>query len=162
MYYQNLVKKGPMYAFLATVVLIIIALIPIFSGMEAFSGLPTADQPYSPQGDIFYTSLYITVILLVLSVAAAVLLSLFQVVSNPKGALKGLLGFGILIVLFFVFYAMSDGAATGSLGETIEKFEVSESVSKIIGAGIRLTLFLGVGSVILMVILEVWNYFKNQ
>lgn len=160
--YSTLIRRGPVFAFLAALVLIVIAIIPILGGLDAMNMLPEKDRAFAPEGDIFYTALYITAALFVIAVAAAILLSLFNIVKNPKGSIKGLIAFAAMVVLFFVFYAMADPDATGSLRQTMDAFKITPSVSQLIGASIRLTLLLGVGSVILMVAMEIWNYFKTQ
>ena len=160
--YSTLIRKGPVFAFLAALVLIIIAIIPIIGGMEALSSIPDKEQAFAPEGDIFYTALYITAALFVIAVAAAILLSVYNIIRNPKESTRGLIAFGVLLVLFFVFYAMADADASGSLKQTMETFKITPGVSKLIGASIRLTLLLGLGSVVLMVVLEIWNYFKTQ
>ncbi len=151
-----------MIAFLGAAAVIVIALIPIIAGMEAFGSIPEAQQAYAAEGNMFLTAIYLTAGLLVLAVAAALLLSLFQVLKNPKGAIRSLISFGVLLVLFFVFFSMADGTAAGSLGDTLAKFNISDTVSKFIGAGIRLTLLLGLGSVFLIVAMEIWNYIKSH
>ncbi len=162
MSYSFLAKKGPMFAFLGAVILIVIAIIPIIGGMDSLESVPPAQQAFSEEGNIFFPALYIAVALFILAVAAAVLLSLYQVVVNPKAAMKGLIAFAILLVLFIIFYSMADGAGSGSLAKTIEKFNVSTTISKIIGASIRLTIMVGISSILLMVGMEVRNYFKNS
>lgn len=160
--YSFLIRRGPLVAFIAALVLIIVGVIPIMSGAEALDALPEQEQAFSPEGDIFYPVLYITAALFVLAVAAAILLSLFNVLKNPKGSIRGLIGFAGLVVLFFIFWSMSDAEATGSLKATMDQFNITPEISKLIGASIRLTLFLFLASVVLMIVMEVWNFFKTQ
>lgn len=160
--YSTLIRKGPVVAFLLALILIVIAIIPIIGGLDAFNSVQEKEQAFAPEGDIFYTSLYITAILFFVAILAAILLSIYNIIRNPKSSIKGLIAFGALIVLFFILYAMADTDASGSLQTTIETFKITPGVSKLIGASIRLTLLLGLGSVILMVVLEIWNYFKTQ
>ncbi|MFQ5445979.1 MAG: hypothetical protein ACE5FF_03525 [Saprospiraceae bacterium] len=162
MSYSFLAKKGPLFAFLTALVLIIIAIIPILGGMDALSSIPQQQQAYAEEGSIFYPAIYIAIALFVLAVAAAVLLSLYQVVVNPKAAMKGLISFAVLVVLFIIFYSISDVAGSVSLAETIDKFHISDTISKVIGASIKLTLLVGISSIVLMVGMEIWNYFKNS
>jgi hypothetical protein len=162
MSYKFLAKNGPVIAFLVAVVVILISIIPIFGGLEAFDAIPEKQRAYSSEGGIFSTAIYLTVILFILAIAAAVLLSIFQVVVHPKAAVKGLIVFGVLVALMIVFYAMADAKGSGSLAETIERFGISDNTSRFIGAGLRLTLLLGVGSIVIAVLLEIRNFFKNQ
>lgn len=160
--YKFLTKNGPMFAFLGAAVFILISVIPVFSGLSAFSAIETKQQAFAPEGDIFYPGLYITAILLGLAVVLAVLLGLFNVFSNPKAAIKGLISFGAIAVLFFIFYSMADSGGSASLMNTIQTFAVSEPIVKIIDGGIFLTLIMTVGSAVLIAVMEVLNFFKNQ
>jgi len=150
-----------MFAFLISVVLIAICIIPIAAGMQALDSVPLPQQASSEEGNIFYFSIYIAIGLLILAIATAVLLSIFQVIVNPKGAMKGLISFAILVVVFIIFYSMADAVGSGTLADTIDKFNISSTISKIIGAAINLTLLVGLCSIVLMIGLEIWNYFKN-
>ncbi len=161
MSYKFLSKNGPLIAFLVTLVVLIITLIPIFSGLESFNNVAAAQQSYSKEGEMFNTGIYLTAVLLVIGVIAIILFSIAQVFMQPKASMKSLIALGILAVVFFILYGMADAKGTGSLAQTIERFSLSESISKVVSAGIQLTLLLGVFSVILAVIMEIWNYFKN-
>ncbi len=162
MTYNYLSRKGTFIAFLATVVFILIAVVPIILGLEAFDAVPQERQAFAEEGNIFQVGLLVAIALLILGIVAAILFSLFQVISNPKGAMKGLLAFGAVIVVFFILYAMASGTGTGTLGETIERFAISENVTKMVSAGIALTLTLGGIAILAMIGMEIWNYFKNQ
>ncbi len=162
MSYKFLAKNGPTLAFALVVVCVVIALIPIIGGAGDFANVPVERQSSSPEGGIFLAGIYISVALLVVAIVVALLLSLLQVVSNPKGSIKALISFGIVVVLFFILYSMADATGTGSLAKTIESFNISEGVSKMIGGGIQLSVFMLIGSFAVAIIMEIWNYFKNQ
>lgn len=162
MTYNYLSRKGTFIAFLATVILIVITIVPIIIGLEAFDAIPAERQAYADEGNIFRIGLLISGILLILGIVAAILLSLLQVLSNPKAALKGLLAFGAVVILFFILYAMASTTGTGTYGATLERFALSDSVVKMVGAGIQLTLILGGVAILAMIGMEIWNYFKNQ
>ncbi|TAK41519.1 MAG: hypothetical protein EPO28_08465 [Saprospiraceae bacterium] len=151
-----------MFAFIIAVVLIAICIIPIVGGMQALDSVPQPQQASSEEGNIFYAAIYISIALFIIAVAAAVLLSLFQVIVNPKAAMKGLISFAILVVIFILFYSMSDAASSGSLAQTIEKFGISAVTSKVIGASIALTILIGISSIALIIVMEIRNYFKNS
>jgi len=160
--YKFLSRNGTLLAFAAVVVLFVVALIPIMTGYSAFSSVPTDRQAFAEEGNIFSLGLRISVGLLILAAVLAVVLSILQIVSNPKSAMKGIIAFGIIIVLFFIFYSMADSNAGGSLGATIESFKISTFVYGLISGGIQLALLMLVGSAVIAVLMEVWNYFKNQ
>ncbi|MBK9016565.1 MAG: hypothetical protein IPM82_22200 [Saprospiraceae bacterium] len=160
--YKFLSKSGTTVAFLVVVVLFVIALIPIFAGLSAFNEVPTEKQAYAAEGSIFSLGLWISLGLLVLTIAVTLFLSLVQIFTNPGAAKKGLISFGIILVLFIVFYAMTDTNVGGSLGTTVETFKISDSIFSIISGGIQLSLLMLVGLVALAIIMEIWGYFKNQ
>lgn len=156
--YKFLSKNGPLLGFGISILCILIAVLPILGGREALSLIPEKQQAFSPEGDIFYPSIYVAGFLLIASVALAILLSLGKMLANLKGATKGLIGFGLLVVLFLALYA----TANADIPESLSKFEVSESIYKVVGAGISLTMTLGFGSVLLIVLMEVWGFVKNK
>lgn len=156
--YKFFAKNGPLVAFIGAIVCVAIAIIPIISGISALEMIPEKQQAYAPEGNIFYVGLYVTVILLVLAVALAVLLSLFKVASNPKAAIKGLIGIALLVALFLILFT----TASGSIPDNLVKFDITDTIFKVVGAGIALTVILGLGSIALIVLMEIWNYFKNQ
>ena len=162
MSYKYLYKKGPTLAFALFVVCVVISLIPIFSGINAFSDIPTERQASSEEGSIFLAGIYISVILLILAIIIGIVLSIFQVATNPKASTKALISFGITAVAFFILYSLADAKGTGSVAATVEKFSISEGISKIIGGGIQLSVLMLLGSLIVTVLMEIWIYFKNQ
>lgn len=163
MSYNYLAKNGPFLAFIGAVVCIAIAVIPIILGASAFEALPDNNQrAYAPEGSIFSIGIYVAATLLILAVALAILLSLVKMAAHPKGAMRAIISFAALVVLFLILYSLADAKGSGSLADTIAKFQVSDNISKVIGAGISLTLLLGIGSVISIILMEVWNFFKNQ
>ena len=159
MSYNYLAKKGPFLAFIGAVICIAIAVIPILLGASGFESLPDNNQrAYAPEGNIFGVGIYVATALLILAVALAILLSLFKMATNPKAAMRGIIAFIALAVVFVILYFMAEAKGTGSLVETIEKFQVSDTISKVISAGISLTLMLGIGSVVLIVLMETLNF----
>ena len=160
--YKFLSRNGTLLAFASVVVLFVIALLPIVSGYSDFSTIPTERQAFSEEGSIFTLGLRISIGLLILATLLAVVLSLLQIVSNPKAAMKGIIAFGIVIVLFFVFYSMSDINTGGSLGKTIQDFKISSFIYGLTSGGIQLSILMLIGSIAIAILMEVWNYFKNQ
>ncbi len=162
MSYKFLAKYGPTLAFALFVVCVVIAMIPIIGGVSEFSNVPVERQSYAPEGGIFLAGIYISVALLIVAIIVAIVFSVFQVLSNPKASTKALISFGLVAVAFFLLYFMADAKGTGSLAKTIESFNISEGISKLIGGGIQLSVFMLIGSFIVAIVMEIWNYFKNQ
>jgi hypothetical protein len=95
--------------------------------------------------------IYLSYILLIVALAAAVLLPLINAIKHPAGLLKSLLGIGGLVVLFVVAYTLSGS----ELGAKAIALGVDESGSKMIGAGLILFYFVLVISIFGVVFSEV-------
>ncbi len=99
-----------------------------------------------------------TYVLSFIAIAGALISSVLFITHNPKGAKKLLIGVGVLAVVCILAYTMS----SGELGPDYAKYDVTtESKSKLIDMGMYLTLFLGIGSVVLAVVTETVSLFKN-
>ena len=81
-------------------------------------------------------------------------------VSDPKGSMKFLISGAVVLVLFFVFYSISDSESTGKIFELIQKNDIGEGTSKFISGGIKTTLLLIVLSIVSAIGGEVYNIFK--
>ncbi|MBK8564667.1 MAG: hypothetical protein IPN76_15370 [Saprospiraceae bacterium] len=123
MSYKFLAKNGPTLAFALFVVCVVMSLIPIIGGVSDFSNVPVERQSYSPEGGIFLAGIYISVALLVIAIIVAILLSIFQVFSNPKASTKALISFGLVAVAFLAFYFMADAKGTGHFGQYYPDFQ---------------------------------------
>jgi len=110
--------------------------------------------------DFFNMAVMLPVVLIGLIVALLVLFSLFQIISNPKGSIKGILGLLLVAVMFFVFYSMAAPETTGKLAELHGRFNIGEQASKIISGGIKTTGILFIAGIILMFVSEIINLFK--
>jgi len=69
---------------------------------------------------------------------------LFQTLSNPKGAIKGIAGLALIVALFFVGQAMA-GADSEGVKDALAEFNVTDGQSAIINGSI-------VGGIILAVL----------
>ncbi len=149
-------------AFGLFVVAAIASIIPIFSGLSAFSSVPAERQAYGPESEIFLPGIYISYWMLIVAVVVALILAIYQVVSNPKGSIKALITVGVVAVAFFLLYTLADPKGTGSVAQTVESSGISDGVSKLIGGGLQLSIWMLLGSVVITILMEIWNYFKNQ
>jgi hypothetical protein len=162
MNYKFFSKKGPMLAFSLFLVCVVVSLIPIISGLSEFSTVAPEKQAYVEEGNIFLPGLYLAYGLLWIAVVVAILFSIFQVVKNPKGSMMAIISLAALLVLFFILYSMADPKGTGSVADTIARFDISDGISKMISGGIQMTVFMLLASVLITIVLEVMNFFKNQ
>ncbi len=96
------------------------------------------------------TLLYVAYGLVGLGVLSIILFLLKNVLSSPKQALRSLVGVGILVVLFGIFYGMSDGSPVPGI-------DVSAEVLRFIEGMLRLTYVAFVVGIGLLVLSELYN-----
>jgi hypothetical protein len=156
--YKFLSKNGVTVGFAVAVLAILVTIVPILLGLSALEPIPQKEQAFAPEGNIFYPGIYVSAILLIAAVVLSLGLSLLNIAKHPKEAKKSLISFAVLVAIFGVLYAM----ASNEIPENLLVFNVSETIYKVVGAGIALTLILGLGAVIAIVVMEVINFFKNQ
>ncbi len=164
--YNFLLKRGQLLALLLGVGVVAIYLATVLSGLGT-AGYSTSDDlntilKNNPGADFsfFDLGMKLTVGLIILAAAAAVLFGLWQMLMSPKGALKGIIGVAVIAVLFFVLSNSSEAESTGKIGELVQRFDVSESVSKYISGGLKTTVILAAASALFMVLGEIRNLFK--
>lgn len=100
--------------------------------------------------------LYLSYILVVVCVLAALILPLINALDNPRSLAK--IGGGVLImgVLFFIGYLMSGSEVT----EVYAQFEVGPELSKFVGGLLSLSYILVVLSVVGIVYVEISKLLK--
>jgi len=99
---------------------------------------------------------YIFYALLFIAVAATVIFPILHMLKEPKALLESAIGIGVLLVLFGISYAMSGSEVNlkaAALG-------VTETSSKLIGAGLIMFYIALVLSVLALIYSEISNAFK--
>ena len=164
--YNFLLKRGQLFALLLGVGVVAIYLISVFSGLSN-AGYSTSDDlnqilKNNPDADFgfFDLGMYLTGGLIALAAGAALLWGLIQLLSSPKGALKGIIAVAAIVILFFVLSSSAEAETAGRIGELVQRFDVSESVSKYISGGLKTTLILAAASALFVVLGELRNVFK--
>ena len=98
--------------------------------------------------DIVEIGLKFTYILLIATTVAAVVMPLFQAfTSDPKSLLKSAMGFGLIIAVYGIGYAISGNEVTS----TYTEFGVDESLSKSVGGLINtmyILMLLAIGGIV--------------
>lgn len=155
--YDFLVKRGEMLAFGLGILLVLIFLFTAIPGLDSFNALPEDQQNTS---DIFNIGLWLAIVLLIITGIVAIGFGLLQLVTNPKGSIKVLIGLAALIAVFGVLYATSEVETTGSIVKASADFNVDDNTSKMISAAIKTGIGLSVVSVIAFIGAELWNAFK--
>jgi hypothetical protein len=109
--YQFLKKYGVSIGFSIGTVLCIVMYAIIIGGYPDFN--PTEKELYGTS--IFDFGIFTTYFLIFLAVILVAIFSLLYVIKNPKESVKGLIGFSVIVVLFFLTYSMGDGSLTTEL-----------------------------------------------
>ena len=92
-----------------------------------------------------------------IAVAAVIILPLFNLVKNPKGAVRSLVGLGIVVVLAAICYALSsDAPVVNSAGGFFE----DSAVLKISDTGLYLTYIALAVAILAAIVGEIRNAFK--
>lgn len=151
-----------MLAFGLGIVVIAIFMISVLSGIDEFSTLSKDDQV---QSGIFDFGLIGARFLVIIAAVIMLGFGLFQMLSNFKASLKGLIGFAVLIIVFIVAYKMASGEANEFIQYSIDKFEsngakMSAANLKFISGGITTALVLLVVAGLAFVLSEIRNFFK--
>jgi len=134
--YTMLSKNGSTIAFGLGTAICAIFLISVFSQIGDKN---TIEELIAT--DIFDLGLKLTILLTVLCALAIIGFGLFHVVTDLKGALKGLIGVGILAAVFGIAYATATPEVAGNpIFDTIQDFKITEGVSKFISGAIIATL----------------------
>ncbi len=147
--YNFLVKNGQLVAFGVGILITVLFLGSVIGGISDFEMMPEEEQVNST---IFNIGLSGAMVLTVVAAIAMLVFGLIQVFTNLKGSVKGLLGAGVLLVLFFIGYS----AAGGNCNEE----GMSEATCQMIGGGIITALALVTISALAFVVSEVSNFFK--
>jgi len=113
------------------------------------------------QSDIFNFGLYAVIGLAIVGVLAALGFGLFQTLSNPKGAIKGIAGLALLVALYFIGQSLA-GADTAEILETRQEFGVTDGQSGIINGAIVGGLILAGLTAVAFVGGEVLSFIKNS
>lgn len=156
--YQFLAKNGQTFAFGLGIVLTAIFLISALGGLEQFDMLGKEEQY---ETTIFDVGFYAVIALTILCFAAAVVFGLGQMISNPKSALKGIVGIAALAAIFFIIYSSVDpGADSAGVLKEVENFNVTDGASKFISGALITTIVLSLLALATFVVFEVINLFK--
>lgn len=133
--YNTLAKHGTSIAFGLGALIVAIFLATVFGQI---GDMTTVDE--LKQTNIFDLGLYLTIALAVLCAIAILGFGVYQIVTDFKGAMKGLIGIGVLILIFFGAYASASPEVLGDpIFDTIQKFNISEGVSKFVSGAIVTT-----------------------
>lgn len=140
--YNFLVKNGQLVAFVVGLLITIIYFVGALGG----------DSP-----DRFNFGLMTAIALSVICALFMIAFGLFQIASDPKGSLKGIITFGLLVGLFAVLYSTADPTLSPA---TTKEFGLTDGTSKMISGAMLTTLFLLGATGLAFVASEIRNFFK--
>ena len=159
--YKFLTKYGQLLAVGLSILVVAIFLITSFVGLSNAGYSTSTDLiDYKKEITFFNTGLYLTVGLLIVAALAWVLFAVYQLISNPKGSLKFIIGGAVILAVFVVFFFMANVEVSGKMAELVSKFDISENINRLISGGMNTTAVLLGLSVLVMIVSEFINIFK--
>jgi hypothetical protein len=94
-------------------------------------------------------------------VVLLVVFGIFQVATNFKESLLGLIALLVLGGIYFVSMAMASGEVTGIMAATVEKVGgVSPGALKFIDGSITTSLIISTVAILSLILSEIRNFFK--
>jgi len=163
--YKLLTKYGQTGALLIGIAITAIFLITVSSGLSSAgydmgTDLNALDDDAKAAIGFFDAGLWLTIILAIIAIVLAfVVFGVWDLIKYPKQAIKFLIGFVVLLVVFFALYSTANPEVIGFEDKMMEN-EITPSISKFISAGIWTTIGLGSLAFLAMVLSEIRNAFK--
>jgi len=155
--YKFLIKNGQVVAFGLGLLLVLVYFLSVGKGLPAdFSSLEVKDQ-LAANTSAFNFGLKAAIVLIVLTAIVVIGFMIYQFISNPKGAIKGLIAIAVLAVLFLILYSSADPAISPRL---VKDFPISDGISKYISAALSTTLIVGAFAIFALIASEVRSFFQ--
>ncbi|MDX1476114.1 MAG: hypothetical protein R3301_00360 [Saprospiraceae bacterium] len=155
--YKFMTKYGTMAAFGLGLLITVIGLVVIMGGMDTFNALPEEEQSTT---SIFNLMIGGAIVLVILCAVLMLGFGIYHIASNPKNALRSLIGLGVIVGLVIVFYSISEAETSGPVYTAIQEGELSENTSKWINGALSTMLILLGGAALAFIASEVRNLFK--
>ncbi len=149
---------------ITSIIQYILVVISVAAGIVFFvkNGQIDPDTDFSTQmvefGGILEFFLTWTYILMGIALVSTVLFSIYQMASDPKGAIKSLIGLAAFAVVVVIAYSLGDGTELKILGYTGS--DNVESILKWADASIYTMYFLFAFAIVLTLFSEVAKAFK--
>jgi hypothetical protein len=145
MNYKVLAKYGQSVAFGVGALLVI-----VFFLINLAAGLDAALNFFIWAGIVFF----------ILTLVALVGFALYQILIDPKGSAKGLMGIGALFLVFVILFFAFPAETGGKLAALREANNISDNLMKGLSSGIYTTAILFVAGFCAFLYSEVRNLFK--
>ncbi len=165
--YDFLTSKGQMIALLLAIVCIAIVMISIFTGISG-QGYDVGtdlvsilkDPDSTQEFNFFNAAIIIPRALIILTALIMVVFGVIALISDPKGSMKFIVSTVVILLLFFVFYSISESETTGKIFSLLQKNNIGDGTSKFISGGIKTSLLMIGLSVVSAIGGELYNFFK--
>lgn len=161
--YKFLTKNGLMIALGVGIAVIVVHFASVFAGLDAFNLIDADNLEEKPKllaegSKMVSIGIVLTAVLFVIAAIAMVGFGIFQVVTNPKGAIKGIAGLALIAVIFGIGWGMSGGEVLPVWDE--KGFGITPTISKYVGASVFASIALLALASIGLVGSEIRNFFK--
>ncbi len=157
--YKLLSKNGQTFGFLLGAVITLLFVLIMGAGWSGFSAYGESPERY--ETSIFNFGIFAAIGLVILGIIIVAVFGVAQMASNPKAALRGIIGVALLAGVFVVSYATASGEATGPLAKAVENAGgLSANSLKLIGGGISTGLILAALAAVAILVSELRNFFK--
>ena len=155
--YKFLTKHGTALAFGLGVLVSAIGILTILGGLDGYNMLPEDQQGTT---HIFDFAIGGGITLVIICFAAAILFGIYQIVTNPRGAIQSILGLVVIIGLLVVFHATATPETSGKVYQAIQDGELSANTSRWITGALATTLVVFGATVFVFIFSEIRNVFK--
>lgn len=106
--------------------------------------------------DLFDISIYTAYLLVIVAALSAIVLPIINSLGDPKQLFKGLIGIGVMLVIFFVGYLLSGNEVTA----VYLKNEVDAQASQLVGGALIAMYIFFIVSFASILVTEVLKLFK--
>ena len=155
--YNFLLRRGTSAAFIVGFIASIILIVAVVKGAGDFAVDDFANL--YPVG-AFGLAAKIGVAFVILGLIAIILGGIYGLVTNPKSALKFIIGVAVLIAFVGIFYAIAPVDTYKPLTDAVMEYDIQGGISKFISSGIIIALILMAAAFVVVLLAEVRNAFK--
>ena len=157
--YNILIKHGQLFAIVLSALIVGVFFLIITAGSAEFEALPDEEQYKS---NIFDFGLYSAFYLVIINALIALAFGIWFLIREPKRSIKMIIGLVVLFVFGLILYSTAEsGLDDGPIASTLENFDISDEVSRLVSAGLTTTITLIALAALSIVVAEIINLFKN-
>ncbi len=154
--YNFFYRHGQTISFSLGIGITVLSFVLIFLGIDDFNSKVETDVTRYDT-TIFNFGMYAAYLMTVIPFVVVLLFAIYQVATNPKGALSGLLVLAAIAIAFGILYSIADPNTQMLAVQAKDGFIVSEGLSKFISASISLALLLTGLSFVALIVSEVFS-----